>query len=416
MTSDYARWDGLLLDCRLATLAGDDDYGIVEDAALAWRDGRIAWLGPRAALPGAAATLAHEVVEGGNDWITPALVDCHTHLVFGGNRAVEAERRLQGASYEQIAREGGGILSTVRATRALDEDGLYAESLPRAVALVADGVGTIEIKSGYGLDFDSEARMLRVARRLGVALGVDVRTTFLGAHALPAEFAGRADDYVETARGWLRELHARGLVDAVDAFCEGIGFSPAQTRRMFETARELGLPVKLHADQLSDLGGAALVAEFGGLSADHIEYSSDEAVRAMAKAGTVAVLLPGAFHFLRETKLPPIAALRAQGVAMAVATDLNPGTSPLASLRLAMSLACTHFRLTPAEALRGATVHAARALGLSDRGRLATGMRADFARWRVQHPSELAYWLGGELLAELVVAGKTTKPREAGLR
>jgi imidazolonepropionase len=220
---------------------------------------------------------------------------------------------------------------------------------------------------------------------------------------------------VEAARGWLRELHAQGLVDAVDAFCEGIGFSPAQTRRMFETARELGLPVKLHADQLSDLGGAALVAEFGGLSADHIEHSSDEAVRAMAKAGTVAVLLPGAFHFLRETKLPPIAALRAQGVAMAVATDLNPGTSPLASLRLAMSLACTHFRLTPAEALRGATVHAARALGLSDRGQLVTGMRADFARWRVQHPSELAYWLGGELLVELVVAGKTTKPREAGL-
>jgi imidazolonepropionase len=416
MTTEDSRWDGLLLDCRLATLAGDGDYGIVEDAAIGWRDGRIAWLGRQADLLGAPATLAHEVRDAGGDWITPALVDCHTHLVFGGNRAVEAERRLQGASYEQIAREGGGIVSTVRATRALDEDGLFAASLPRAAALVADGVGTIEIKSGYGLDFDSEARMLRVARRLGIALGVEVRTTFLGAHALPPEFAGRADQYVEAARGWLRELHAQGLVDAVDAFCEGIGFSPAQTRRMFETARELGLPVKLHADQLSDLGGAALVAEFGGLSADHIEHSSDEAVRAMAKAGTVAVLLPGAFHFLRETKLPPIAALRAQGVAMAVATDLNPGTSPLASLRLAMSLACTHFRLTPAEALRGATVHAARALGLSDRGQLVTGMRADFARWRVQHPSELAYWLGGELLVELVVAGKTTKPREAGLR
>src|SRR4249919_652734 len=416
MTNVDPRWDGLLLDCRLATLADQSDYGIVEDAALAWRHGRIAWLGKRAALPGPPATLAREVREAGGDWITPALVDCHTHLVFGGNRAVEAERRLQGASYEQIAREGGGIVSTVRATRALDEDGLFAASLPRAAALVADGVGTIEIKSGYGLDFDSEARMLRVARRLGIALGVEVRTTFLGAHALPPEFADRADEYVEAARGWLRELHAQGLVDAVDAFCEDIGFSPAQTRRMFETARELGLPVKLHADQLSDLGGAALVAEFGGLSADHIEYSSDEAVRAMAKAGTVAVLLPGAFHFLRETKLPPIAALRAQGVAMAVATDLNPGTSPLASLRLAMSLACTHFRLTPAEALRGATVHAARALGLSDRGQLATGMRADFARWRVQHPSELAYWLGGQLLAELVVAGKTTKPRDAGLR
>jgi len=416
MTTEDARWDGLLLDCRLATLADSSGYGIVEDAALAWRDGRIAWLGPRAQLPGAPSTLAREVREAGGDWVTPALVDCHTHLVFGGNRAIEAERRLQGASYEEIAREGGGIVSTVRATRALDDDGLYAASLPRAQALVADGVGTIEVKSGYGLDLATESRMLRVARRFGPQLGVDVRTTFLGAHALPPEFAGRADDYVEAACGWLRELHAQGLVDAVDAFCEGIGFSPAQTRRMFETARALGLPVKLHADQLSDLGGAALVAEFGGLSADHIEYSNEDAVRAMAKAGTVAVLLPGAFHFLRETKLPPIAALRAHGVAMAVATDLNPGTSPLASLRLAMSLACTHFRLTPLEALQGATVHAAHALGLADRGRLETGLRADFARWRVQHPSELAYWLGGELLAELVVAGKTTKPREAGLR
>jgi len=409
-------WDGLLLDCHLATMAGTDDYGIVEDAALAWKDGRIAWLGPRAQLPGGPASLAREVRECGGDWITPALVDCHTHLVFGGNRAVEAERRLQGATYEQIAREGGGIVSTVRATRALDDDGLLAQSLPRAIALVADGVGTIEVKSGYGLDLDSEARMLRVARALGARLGVEVRTTFLGAHALPPEYAGRADEYVDAARGWLRELHAQGLVDAVDAFCEGIGFTPAQTRSMFETARELDLPVKLHADQLSDLGGAALVAEFGGLSADHIEYSSIEAVRAMARAGTVAVLLPGAYHFLRETKLPPLAALREHGVPMAVATDCNPGTSPLLSLRLAMSLACTHFRLTPAEALRGATVHAARALGLSDRGKLETGLRADFARWRVRHPSELAYWLGGELLAELVVGGKTTKPREAGLR
>ena len=409
-------WDGLLLDCHLATLAGDSGYGIVEDAALAWKDGRIAWLGPRRELPGEPRSLAREVRECGGDWLTPALVDCHTHLVFGGNRAVEAERRLQGATYQDIAREGGGIVSTVRATRALDDAGLLAESLPRAIALVADGVGTIEIKSGYGLDRDSEARMLRVARALGETLGVTVRTTFLGAHALPPEYAGRADDYVDAACGWLRELHAEGLVDAVDAFCEGIGFSPAQTRRMFEAARSLGLPVKLHADQLSDLGGAALVAEFGGLSADHIEYSSEEAVRAMARAGTVAVLLPGAFHFLRETKLPPLDSLRANGVPMAVSTDCNPGTSPLLSLRLAMSLACTHFRLTPVEALRGATVHAARALGLHDRGRLEVGLRADLARWRVRHPSELAYWLDGELLSELVLGGKTTKPREAGLR
>jgi imidazolonepropionase len=404
-------WDGLLLDCHLATLSGTADYGIVEDAALAWKDGRIAWLGPRSALPGAPGALAAEVREADGDWITPALVDCHTHVVFGGNRGVEAERRLQGASYEQIAREGGGIVSTVRATRALDDAGLLAESLPRAIALIGDGVGTLEIKSGYGLDFESEARMLRVARAIGERLGISVRTSFLGAHALPPEFAGRADDYVDAARGWLRELHAQGLVDAVDAFCEGIGFTPAQTRRMFETARELGLPVKLHADQLSDFGGAALVAEFGGLSADHIEYSSAEAVRAMARAGTVAVLLPGAFHFLRETKLPPLDLLREHVVPMAVSTDLNPGTSPLLSLRLAMSLACTHFKLTPLEALRGATVNAARALGLSDRGRLETGLRADFARWRVRHPSELAYWLGGEVLSELVLGGKTTKPR-----
>jgi len=409
-------WDGLLLDCHLATMSGHSDYGIVEDAALAWKDGRIAWLGPRGDLPGEPRALAREVREGGGHWITPALIDCHTHLVFGGNRAVEAERRLQGATYEQIAREGGGIVSTVRATRALDDEGLLAESLPRAIALVADGVGTFEIKSGYGLDLDSEARMLRVARAIGDKLGITVRTSFLGAHALPPEYAGRADEYVDAACDWLRALHAQGLVDAVDAFCEGIGFSPAQTRRVFEAARSLGLPVKLHADQLSDLGGAGLVAEFGGLSADHIEYSSEEAVRAMARAGTVAVLLPGAFHFLRETKLPPLAALREHGVPMAVSTDLNPGTSPLLSLRLAMSLACTHFRLTPTEALRGATVHAARALGLPDRGQLEVGMRADFARWRVRHPSELAYWLDGELLAELVLGGKTTKPREAGLR
>jgi imidazolonepropionase len=346
------------------------------------------------------------VAEGDNQWITPALVDCHTHLVFGGDRAVEAERRLQGVSYEAIAREGGGILSTVRATRALDETGLLAASLPRARALLADGVGTVEIKSGYGLDFDSERRMLRVARAIGAQLGTTVRTTFLGAHALPPEFAGRADDYVDAACTWLGELHAEGLVDAVDAFCEGIGFSPAQTRRMFEAARALGLPVKLHADQLSDLQGAALVAEFGGLSADHIEHTDEAAVRAMAAAGTVAVLLPGAFHFLRETKLPPLAALRAHGVPMAVATDLNPGTAPLLSQRLAMAMACTHFRLTPEEALRGATVHGARALGLHDRGRLAVGLRADFVEWDVGHPAELCYWLGGNLAHRVCVAGR----------
>ncbi|MBY4598764.1 imidazolonepropionase [bacterium BD-1] len=400
-------WDRLLLDARLATLRDDlGAYGVIEDAALAWKDGLIAFAGPRGELPGEPAALAARVESAEGRWITPGLVDCHTHLVFAGDRAQEFERRLQGASYEQIAREGGGILSSVRATRAASEDELLAASLPRARALRADGVTTLEIKSGYGLDFDSERKMLRVARRIGEELGLTVRTTFLAAHALPPEFAGRPDDYIAAACEWLPRLHAEGLVDAVDAFCEGIGFTPAQARRMFEAARTLGLPVKLHADQLSNLGGAALAAEFGGLSADHIEWTDEAAVRAMAAAGTVAVLLPGAFHVLRETRLPPLAELRAHAVPMAVATDLNPGTSPLQSLRLAMSLACTHFRLTPEEALRGATVHAAHALGLHDRGRLLPGQRADVVQWEVAHPAELAYWLGGDLVHSVHVAGR----------
>src|SRR5690606_16477799 len=321
-------WDGLLLDARLATLRDDlGAYGAIDDGVLAWKEGLIAWAGPRAELPGEPEARARRVESAQRRWITPGLIDCHTHLVFAGDRAVEFERRLQGASYEQIAREGGGILSTVRATRAAGEAGLLAASLPRARALLADGVTTVEIKSGYGLDLGSERAMLRGARRIGEELGVDVRTTYLAAHALPPEFAGRSDDYIDAVCEWLPRLHGEGLVDAVDAFCEGIGFSPAQVRRVFEAARGLGLPVKLHADQLSDLGGAALAAEFGGLSADHIEYSSEDAVRAMAAAGTVAVLLPGAFHVLRETRQPPVAQLRAQAVPMAVATDLNPGTS-----------------------------------------------------------------------------------------
>ena len=400
-------WDRLLLDARLATLRDDlGAYGVIEDGALAWKDGLITYAGPRNDLPGEPAGLARRVDSAQQRWITPGLVDCHTHLVYAGDRAQEFERRLQGASYEQIAREGGGILSTVKATRAASEGGLLAASLPRARTLRDDGVTTIEIKSGYGLELDSETRMLRVARQVGEQLGICVRTTFLGAHALPPEFSGRADDYITAVCGWLPAVQAQGLVDAVDAFCEGIGFSAAQTRRVFETARGLGLPVKLHADQLSDLGGAALVAEFGGLSADHIEYSSDEAVQAMARAGTVAVLLPGAFHVLRETRLPPVEALRRHAVPMAVATDLNPGTSPLQSLRLAMSLACTHFRLTPEESLRGATTHAARALGLHDRGRLVPGLRADFVQWNIGHPAELAYWLGGGLAHAVVIGGR----------
>lgn len=396
-------FDGLLLGASLATLDAPAGYGEIRDGALGWRDGVLTFVGPRTALPGDPHALAREVIEA-DGWITPGLIDCHTHLVFAGDRAAEFEMRLQGASYEVIARAGGGILSTVRATREADEDALLAQSIARARMLVADGVTALEIKSGYGLDFASERRMLRVARRIGEALGITVRTTYLAAHALPPEYAGRADDYIDAAIDWLPRLHAEGLVDAVDAFCEGIGFSPAQTRRLFEAARALGLPVKLHADQLSDLDGAALVAEFGGLSADHVEHTREAGVRAMAQAGTVAVLLPGAFHVLRETKLPPLDLFRAHGVPMAVATDCNPGTSPLLSLRHAMQLACTHFRLTPEEALRGATVHAARALGLADRGALRVGMRADFVQWNIRHPAELCYWLGGRW-AEAVYAG-----------
>ena len=409
------RWDGLLLNARLATLddgapgAGGGDaagYGQVDAGALGWRDGRIVFAGPANALPARPEALADVVTDAGGDLVTPGLVDCHTHIVFAGDRAAEFEQRLMGASYEQIARAGGGIVSSVRATRAADEAALLAESLPRARALVADGVTTLEVKSGYGLDFDTERRMLRTARRLGDALGIPVRTTFLGAHALPPEFADDADGYIDAVCDWLPRLHGEGLVDAVDAFCERIGFTRAQTRRVFEAARALGLPVKLHADQLSDGEGAALVAEFGGLSADHVEHTSAAGVRAMAAAGTVAVLLPGAFHVLRETKLPPIDAFRAHGVPMAVATDCNPGTSPLLSLRQAMQLACTHFRLTPAEALRGATVHAARALGLDDRGLLRPGLRADFVRWRVREPAALCYWLGGELAESVYCEGR----------
>jgi imidazolonepropionase len=401
--ANAAHWDGWATGVSLATLDGAG-YGEIADGALAWRDGRIAWVGERAALPAGASAATH--VDFGGGWLTPGLVDCHTHLVFAGDRAREFEMRLQGESYEAIARAGGGILSTVRAVRAASEDALLDQSLPRARALLRDGTTTIEIKSGYGLDLDNERKMLRVARRIGAELGVPVRTTYLAAHALPPEFAGNADGYIDAAIGWLPMLHAEGLVDAVDAFCENIGFTPVQTRRMFEAALALGLPVKLHADQLSDLGGAALAAGFGGLSADHIEHTGEDGVRAMAAHGTVAVLLPGAFHVLRETKLPPLDLLRAHGVPMAVATDCNPGTSPLQSLRQAMQLACTHFRLTPEEALRGATVHAAKALGLHDRGVLRVGMRADFAHWRVRRPAELCYWLGGNLAAGVFAGGR----------
>ena len=386
----------LLRNVRLVSLDGPPGYAVQELAVVAVVDGRIAFAGPAAALPPdlAERPAGHRTIDGGGQLLTPGLVDCHTHLVFAGDRAAEFEQRLQGVRYEDIARAGGGILSTVRATRAASADALFDESLPRARALVGSGCTTLEIKSGYGLTLADEAKMLRVARRIGEALGITVRTTYLAAHALPPEYAGRADAYIDAVIDWLPVLHAEGLVDAVDAFCERIGFSPAQTHRLFDAAQALGLPVKLHADQLSDGGGAALVAAFRGLSADHVEYTQADAVEAMAAAGTVAVLLPGSFHCLRETQRPPIEVFRQRGVPMAVSTDLNPGTSPLRSLPLAMSLACTHFGLTPEEALRGATQHAAAALGLADRGRLAPGLRADLALWPIGHPAELCYWLG----------------------
>ncbi|MBP6299437.1 MAG: imidazolonepropionase, partial [Arenimonas sp.] len=335
---------------------------------------------------------------------TPALIDCHTHVVFAGNRAPEFEQRLQGASYQDIAKAGGGIMSTVRQTRAASEDELFTQSLPRLHALIQDGVTCVEIKSGYGLDLATERKMLVVARRLAQHCGITIRTTYLAAHALPPEYAGQADAYIEQVCHWMKILHDEQLIDAVDVFCEGIGFSALQTRKVFEAAQALGIPVKCHADQLSDLSGAGLVAEFSGLSADHVEYTSEASIQKMAAHGTVAVLLPGAFHVLRETQFPPINLFEKYGVPMAVATDCNPGTAPLLSLRLAMAMACSHFRLTPEQALRGATVYAAQALGLSHRGQLKIGYSADCVLWRVKHPSELCYWFAGDFVSRVIRA------------
>lgn len=411
------RWDRLLLNATLATFAGDQPLELIENAAIAMQHGRIVWLGRVNDLPEAPNLLADEVESVDGALVTPGLVDSHTHLVFGGDRATEFDQRLNGASYEDIARAGGGIASTVQATRAASEELLYAQALPRARTLLADGVTTMEIKSGYGLDLDTERRMLRVARRLGRELGITVQTTFLGLHALPPEYQDRRDDYVTlVCDEMLPTLAAEGLVDTVDAFCEGIGFSRDETRRVFDRAKQLGLPVKLHAEQLSDHGGAALVAEYGGLSADHLEYLTESGVAAMAAAGTVAVLLPGSFYALRETRLPPIELLRRHRVPMAVATDCNPGTSPMLSLRLATGMACTLFRLTPAEALLGVTVNAARALGLTDRGSLAPGQRADLVVWNAKQPTELCYWIGGGLARKIYAAGEPVSRRKPASR
>ena len=386
----------LLTNLKLATMVrGKDPYGLVNRAAILVEDGRIVFAGKQSDLPSVPSGALQQ--DCGGRLATPALIDCHTHLVFGGNRAREFEQRLEGASYEEIAKAGGGILSTVLATRQSCEDDLVASGLDRLKRLVAEGVGTIEIKSGYGLNVESELRMLRAARRIGLESPdpVEVRTSFLGAHAIPPEFTGRADAYIdEICLPTLDAAHSEGLVDAVDGFCEGIAFSPDQIARVFRHAKALGLPVKLHAEQLSNLGGSRLAAEFGALSADHLEYLDEAGVSALAGAGSVAVMLPGAFYTLRERQAPPIDLLRQHMVDMAVATDCNPGSSPLTSLLLAMNMAATLFRMTPEETLAGVTRSAARALGLADRGVIEAGKRADLCLWDVEHPAELAYRIG----------------------
>lgn len=396
---------GLLINANIATLTDNTDaYGTIENAAMAWRDGQIIFIGNQHDLTPELITEFPEPIDAQGAWVTPALIDCHTHVVFAGNRAPEFEQRLQGACYQDIAKAGGGIMSTVRQTRAASEDELFTQSLPRLHALIQDGVTCVEIKSGYGLDLATERKMLVVARRLAQHCGITIRTTYLAAHALPPEYAGQADAYIEQVCHWMKILHDEQLIDAVDVFCEGIGFSALQTRKVFEAAQALGIPVKCHADQLSDLSGAGLVAEFSGLSADHVEYTSEASIQKMAAHGTVAVLLPGAFHVLRETQFPPINLFEKYGVPMAVATDCNPGTAPLLSLRLAMAMACSHFRLTPEQALRGATVYAAQALGLSHRGQLKIGYSADCVLWRVKHPSELCYWFAGDFVSRVIRA------------
>ncbi len=404
-------WDLLLTNARIATMRdGAPDYGVVgESAALAINDGRIVWIGEQSELGN------HKVKESRSldgRWITPALIDCHTHIVFGGDRAAEFEQRLRGATYEEIARAGGGIMSTVRATRDASADELFSAAMMRVQSLAREGVATVEVKSGYGLDRDTEIRMLEVARRLGQESAVDIRTTLLAAHTVPPEFANNADAYIDLiCDELLPEVAQRKLADAVDGYCESIAFSGPQIAKLFAAAAKHDLPVKLHADQLSDSGGAGLAAYFGALSADHLEYTSQKGVKALFDSGSVAVLLPGAFLTLGETQLPPIDDLRSTGVPIAVASDCNPGTSPICSLRTAMMLASRLFRLTPEECLAGTTRNAARALGLlDDRGTLEPGKRADLAVWDISHPRELAYWTGTPQLAGLMIGGHTYVP------
>lgn len=404
------RADLLITECRLATMVqGGEPYGAIGDGAILILEGRIAWVGARADLPEHSAAEIHSL---DGRWVTPGLIDCHTHLVFGGDRSGEFEQRLGGATYEEIARAGGGIVSTVKATRAASEDALFASAMARLEGLTDTGVTTVEIKSGYGLDREGELKMLRVARRIGREAGVRVRTSYLGLHAVPPELKADRGRYVDKAVDEiLPAAHAETLVDAVDAYCEPIAFTVEEVGRLFDKARALGLPVKLHADQLSDGGGAALAARYNALSADHVEHTTEAGIHAMAQAGVVAVLLPGAFLMLRETQAPPVDLMRRSGVEMAVASDCNPGTSPVASMTAALNLACVQFRLRPEEALAGATRVAAKALGLADEiGTLEVGKAADLAVWDVERPAELAYWLGKPLLNTRYLSGSRAQP------
>lgn len=395
----------LIKNAAVACMSDPQGYALLRDAALLVEGDRIGWVGSVTDIPSSAR--AAEVLEAEGRLLTPALIDCHTHLVHGGHRAREFDMRLQGASYEELARAGGGIVSTVTATRAANEATLLKQALTRVDALIAEGVATLEIKSGYGLDQETELKMLRVARAVARKRPVAVRTSFLGAHAVPMGMD--ADAYIDdVCLPALEVAHAEGLVDAVDGFCESIAFDVPQITRVFDQARALGLPVKLHAEQLGNMGGTRLAADYEALSADHVEYATTEDAEALARAGTVAVLLPGAFYTLHETQKPPVAALRAQGVPMAVATDWNPGSSPMGSLLLAMNMACTLFSLTPAEALAGATRHAARALGFKDRGMLVPGLRADLALWDVEHPAELSYRIGVNPLSQRLFGGRVS--------
>jgi imidazolonepropionase len=405
-----AQWDLLYTNCRAATMAPAAPYGMIDDAAIAVAGGKIVYVGPHGGVPNGRAAISRDL---GGACVTPGLIDCHTHLVFGGDRADEFELRLTGTTYQEIQRAGGGIRSTVRKTRAADEDALFAAALWRVQRLMAEGVTTIEIKSGYGLDLDSEARMLRVARRLGRELPVTITTTALCAHTVPPEFAGNADGYIaEIVDRMLPALAREGLVDAVDGFCDSIGFTHAQTARIFDSARALGLPVKLHADQVSAFGGAEVAARYGALSAEHLEYASEAGIAAMAQAGTVAVILPGAYYYLRETTKPPIDLFRKHGVAMAVSTDFNPGSSPLASLLTAMNMACTFFMMTPEETLAGVTRHAAKALGMAQtHGTLEIGKAADLVVWPTANPGELSYWIAAMAPTLVVQNGKEREQR-----